>query len=484
MSSSSITEIVNINRQCSPHANPLFSQFRADISCFTLKKFREHGLSKDELLNFQKLYPILYPWDENYDFLRFDVNRRFNIFPWMIIMATTDKDVLFGLELAKKHKIPLALRSGSHSFEGYSLVQGIVIDQSRRKKVWLNQKCKQFTAETGTLLGPLAVKLFKHHLFEPSGTCANNGLCGLTLGGGIGFTSRAYGLTCDNLLELEMILANGKKITVNEKEHTDLFWACKGGGGGNFGIVTKLKLQAYHIDKVFLYILTTPLHKESLKNLFLTWQKISIHFPDNLSSEFNIINKEIIITGLYLGERDEKLQHLLHPLIEHSKKVEIKYVPYIEAARYFTGTARWLPFFKAKNSFLSLPFPKSSLPIILKYCSQPRGTFKVNVLGGKIAEIKPHETAFDFRHSLFWLLLNSQWANEDQQPEFVSWITNFYNELGPYFPGHIYVNTPDAAIPNYLAQYYGNNLKRLIEVKRKYDPENIFKYPQSIPTEY
>ena len=210
-------ELIDIDCQCTRESDPLFANFRADISCFTLKKFLEHGLTKDQLLEFQKQYPIIYPWDENYDFYRFDVNRRFNIFPWMLIMATEDKDLLFGLELAKKHKIPLSLRSGSHSFEAFSLVQGIVIDQSRRKRLWLNKKCKTFTAESGTLLGPLASELFKYNLFEPSGTCANNGLFGMTLGGGIGFTSRFYGLTCDNLLELDIILANGKKITVNSQ---------------------------------------------------------------------------------------------------------------------------------------------------------------------------------------------------------------------------------------------------------------------------
>src|SRR5581483_7310145 len=159
-------EIINIDCQCNPEANPLFADFRADISCLALKKFQEHGLSKDELLNFQKLYPILYPWDKNYDFYRLNVNRRFNIFPWLIIMAEEDKDVLFGLELAKNHKIPISIRSGSHSFEAYSLVEGIIIDQSKRKTLKLDKKCRTFTAESGTLLGPLAVELSKYNLFE------------------------------------------------------------------------------------------------------------------------------------------------------------------------------------------------------------------------------------------------------------------------------------------------------------------------------
>lgn len=480
---SSDNEIVNINCQCKPDANPLFAEFRADISCFTLRKFLERGLTKEQLLEFQKDYPIIYPWDENYDFFRFDVNRRFNVFPWMIITAENDKDILFGLELAKKHKIPLSLRSGSHSFEGFSLVEGIIIDQSKRKTVWINKQCRTFSAESGTLLGPLAVELYKYKLFEPSGTCANNGLFGLTLGGGIGFTSKTYGLTCDNLLELEMILASGQKVTVNDKEYSDLFWACKGGGGGNFGIVTKMKLQAYHIDNVYLYSLRAPLTKENLENLLPLWQDIAPRFPKKLSSDFGIGEREIDITGLYIGANEQKLRKLLTPFIEKVSVVEINYIPYIDAVRYFTGSARWRPFYKVKNSFIAMPLPQASLPIILKYCSEPRGGFVLNLLGGQVAKVKSHETAFAYRKSLFWLIINAQWDNQYQEPDSVSWITNLYNELSPYFPGHVYVNAPDLAIPNYLAQYYGDNLRRLIHIKKKYDPENIFRYPQSIPTE-
>jgi hypothetical protein len=152
--------------------------------------------------------------------------------------------------------------------------------------------------------------------------------------------------------------------------------------------------------------------------------------------------------------------------------------------RYFTGTGRWKTFYKIKSSFLTLPLPESALPIILKYCLDPKGTFRIGLLGGKISAVKPDETAFAYRNSSFSVMLNSQWENEDQELEFLTWITNFYNELAKYFPGHVYVNSPDLAIPNYLAQYYGQNLKRLIEVKKIYDPENTFRYPQSIPTEY
>ena len=275
-----------------------------------------------------------------------------------------------------------------------------------------------------------------------------------------------------------------RKLQLIAKEHDDLFWASRGGGGGNFGIVTKMKFQAYHIDKVHTYVLKTELTKENLEKLLPLWQKLSLTFPNKLCSDFNIVNRKIEIAGLYLGKDSQKLHKILHPLIESTTLHEFFHVTYTEAMRYFTGSARWRPFYKIKSSFLTLPLPQSSIPVLLKYCSNPKGSFRIGLLGGKIAEVEPHETAFYHRKSLFNVMLTSQWDNENQDGEFLSWITNFYNELGKYFPGQIYVNAPDSAIPNYLAQYYSGNLNRLIEVKKKYDPENVFNYPQSIPNEY
>lgn len=485
---------VDIRSQCGPDANPLFAEFRADISCFSLDKFRAHGLSPAELKEIGTRYPIVYPWCTTFDIFRQDVNRRFNIFPLAIMLAKTVDDVEFAFRLARKHRIVFSLRSGSHNFEGYSLSDGIVIDQSRRRKVRLDVCNRTFVAEPGTLLGPLADFLYKEKLVEPSGTCANNGLVGLTLGGGIGFLSRKFGLTCDSLLELEMILANGEKVTVNEKSHPDLLWASKGGGGGNFGIVTSVKLRAYPIDDVVLYILATPLSKESLDTLLPTWQLDSLRYPSRLSSEFNIRDGSIEIVGLYLpnGRHTvERLREILAPLIRHSAKVDIRRVPYLEAAKFFTGRARWRPFFKAKNSFIDRPFAQSAIDIIFRYSSEPLGRVMINRLGGSIAKVPNCATAFPHRDSLYWLLINSQWdnntnipANKPSEAEIhFAWIENFYRELGPSLPGKVYVNTPDADIPNFLAQYYGENLKRLIAVKKRYDPGNVFHYPQSIPVD-
>ncbi len=476
---------INICKQCNIAANPIYANFRADVSCSVLDKLKAKGLTEKKLAKYQKCFPLIYPWDIDYDIYRQDVNRRFNVFPYMIMMACSEEDVLFAFKLVKRYKIPLALRSGSHNFEGYSLVEGIILDQSRRKHVSIDTCTKTFTAEAGVLLGPLALELFKYHLVEPSGTCANNGLFGLTLGGGIGFLSRKYGLTCDSLLEFKMILANGESVTVNHQKQPDLFWACKGGGGGNFGIVTHMKLNTYYINKVVYYRLAVSLSKNKLDILLPQWMNDSLTYPKRLSSEFDIINKEIIIRGLYLfkNEQDaeQMVKQILQPIINNVDRIDIRIIPYSEAARIFTGISRWLVFFKAKNSFIDRPFNQSAIDIIYKYTSEPRGTFLFTRLGGKISEIKPQDTAFPYRDSLYWLLLNAQWDNENYAADYFAWIENFYRELGPSLPGKVYVNAPDANIPNYLAQYYGNNLARLIEVKKKYDPENIFNYPQSIP---
>lgn len=475
----------NLLDQCGPCTNPLYADFRSDIACQSLAALEAKDLTLEKLLYLQTKLPIIYPWNCEYDYLKFDVNRRFNLFPLMIIMCETKQDVMYSLKLAVKYNLPFAIRSGSHDFEGYSLSGGIIIDQSKRKHIQIFDN-NTIDIEPGVLLGPLAEKLYKHKKVFPSGTCANNGASLYAVGGGIGLLCRRYGLACDNIIELEILLADGTVVIANKKQNQDLYWASMGGGGGNFGIILRISLKIYDIDEVILYNLKWPFN--FTKEILYTWQNIIYNASDKLGSHFRITggksdNSYCTVYGIYLGSI-QTCRQILDPLLHIGKPtIELKSVPYIESAKIFTGIARWLPFFKAKNSFIKKLFPLKAIDIITDHMqrAKPEDVFALESVGGQVNKISPTETAFPHRNSWTWLLINSHWNSETENIEKINWITEFYINLLPYMQKAVYVNAKDRDIPNYLEQYYAENLPRLIKIKNKYDPKDLFKFEQSIP---
>lgn len=479
-------ERILILDQCGKDSNVLYADFRADLICLSYSRFRELGITLHELFALQDTIPVIYAWNVEYDVFRQDVNRRFNVFPLMIVMARKSKHVLSAYKFARKYNIPVATRSGSHSFEGFSLGEGMIIDQSRRTRIRVNAEKQQTIVEPGVLLGPLADELYKRKLVLPSGTCPNNCISGFVLGGGLGYLTRKYGVTSDSLISIKIMLADGSVIIADECNHPELFWANRGGGGGNFGIVLSLKFRVYPIDNVYVFNFVYPFDK--LATVIKIWQQTALTYPNDLSAELRVTgNKgDVFVTGQYLGNSKKLLYKLLTPyLSEEPKSSEIKEVPYIEAVKYFADNGRWLPFFKTKNAFIDKPFSDTGLDIIVDFMSRgnQNNSLTLEMLGGRNNEIPSDATAFPYRAgTLGWLLINSQWTDQSVAVQELLWTTVFYDTLQPHLSDKVYVNAPDLMLKNYLEKYYANNLPRLVKIKKHYDPENIFSYPQSIPT--
>ena len=504
-------ERLYILSQCGKDKNVLYADFRADEICFAYDRLKAKGLTLNILFKFQEQVPVIYPWNLEYASLRFDVNRRFNVFPLMIVMCRSKKDVIKSFAFAQKYDINISIRGGSHSFEAFSLGDGMIIDQSHRKGVCV-KKNNQVVLEPGVLLGPLADQLYKRKLLVVSGTCPNNCISGYALGGGIGFLVPKYGVTSDTLLEVEMLLASGEVVKANQNNYEDLYWASRGGGGGNFGIVLSLKFQAFPIDLVYTLNISYPF--EQLGAVLKTWQQQVSIYPEDLSLEFvattrkaleedninvddlennnsTVRNKAVIVAGLYLGQSKEVLEGLLQPFLTiPNLSVTITQKTYVEATMEFSNTGRWLPFFKTKNSFITTPFGDEAIAVISNFMGQGSDqngsdftSFAINTMCGQNHNVDPTATAFPYRTgTLGWLLINSQWDNQTEGFPSFKWITKFYDALQPFLPPEVYVNAPDLQLKDYLNKYYGVNLQRLVEVKQKYDPTNVFNYPQSIPT--
>ena len=393
--------------QCGRCADPVFANFRYDEICAAVSQFKEKGLTAHELLKFQKCVAAVYPWNSEYDDLRFGVNRRFNVFPLVIIMAYTKEDVLRAYAFAQRYDIGVCARSGAHSVEGWSLCSGMIIDQSHRIAVRLDKKRKVAIAEPGVLLGPLASALTPHHLCFSSGSCANNGLAGFTLGGGLGLFDRQLGMNCDSLLSVEILLANGDLVRANAKEHSDLYWACRGGGGGNFGIVTEFELQVYEYTGFSTIEIVYSL--EDFKEVLKAWQEWAPFTDERLSTEFRATSSGFKISGVFFESGDQEadqhyLENLLQPVLIGNKPViSIKTKQtFVEAVRTFAGKGRWPLFTKAKNSFITQSFPDEALDIMIDFIQRSDGldVLELNACGGKINALADDETAFPHRQGV------------------------------------------------------------------------------------
>lgn len=479
-------EAHKILQQCSTQSvcyDNLQADFRYDIICQAYHRFEALGLNLKKLFKFQTKVPAVYPWNIEYCALRFNVNRRFNIFPLVIVMAETECDVIRAYRFARKYKIPLSLRGGSHCFEDFSLTQGMIIDQSRRKKIQIKENSVK--CEAGVLLGPLVEELFKYRKTLPIGSCPNNNLVGYSLGGGIGSLTRVFGVGSDNILKLKILLADGNIVYVDQTHYPDLFFALRGAGNGQFGIVLSATYRIHDINKVWDFSLSYPVSKiQPVLNTWIAWIQTN---PVRLTSDIIFTNRGVTIAGFFIDKSKQELEHYLRPLVAlQPTDSKMQYVPYLTVVKQSAGNGRWEPFFKFKNAFINPNFHGPQVAnIITKYISLAKDDdyMVVDNLGGVNNTISPTATAFVHRNLLGWLHINAQWSNETEQPEKLAWITAFYDELQPYMTPQVYQNAPDIDLVDYLQRYYGENLPRLVEIKHTYDPENIFSYAQSIPPE-
>ncbi len=443
---------------------------------------------------------VIYPFDQKYDFYRLNYNHRFNIYPVAIVRAHKTSDIINTITFCHQTGIPLRARGGAHCYQPASLVNfGIVLDQRPLDKIVkidiINQTVQ---IQAGALLGPVIEELSKKNILIPVGTCVTNGLAGLTLGGGIGFALRQYGLTLDQIVEFKVVLANGRHVNATERENCDLYWALRGAGGGNFGIVTDFIFR-YHCAK-WTTIFTINYNFCDAKQIFQIWQCWAPFTDIKLTSELDIHNKyqPIIITGQLLPgkcpESDKEiLIKLLEPLtsLRLHTDISIKTVNLVESSQYFGQGSYARPlFFYNKSDFNFEPLTEKAIDTIIYYMSlldqsQTYHKTEINALGGYFSKISSDATAFPSREAIHWIQYTSLWDTSDEQDPNIHWLKSYYKAMRPYFPqNRKYVNALDydSTPIRALKSYYGPNLPRLIEIKEKYDPCDFFHFEQSIPT--
>jgi len=437
---------------------------------------------------------IVVPGNPSYNMARMEFNRRFSKFPRVIVFCRRTQDVINAVKWARERGVRLRARSGRHSYEGFSSVNGgIIIDVSEMNQVKVDRKKMVAQVQTGNPLARVYRKLWDKRVALPAGTAPDVGVGGLTLGGGIGLLSRKFGLTCDNLKQVKMVVASGrfgaKTIIANKKQHSDLLWASRGGGGGNFGIATSYTFRVRPISKVSIYSITWKWR--DLEQVFPTWQRWAPSVTNRLTSTIEVAAKQvgtIVSTGQLLGGAKE-LRRWIRPLLQAGTpvKVMVRTVPFIEATKFFAaGDLNLEPKFKITGAFGFKPLPREGVRIIRNFLSNApnkHSTVWCQSLGGAgsaVSRVSPTATAYPHRKAETIYELSARWRNDGEQQRNIRWVERFRKALRPFVVGD-YVNFPDLQIKNWPKAYYGVNFARLKQVKGKYDPHNVFRFAQSIP---
>jgi FAD binding domain/Berberine and berberine like len=447
---------------------------------------------------------VVLPGSSAYGQARLLFDTRFDgIKPRAVVFCESTVDVQRTVRWARRHAVRIVPRSGGHSYGGYSTTTGVVVDVSRLNGVALDAS-HHAVVGAGARLIDVYSRLAQHGRTVPAGSCPTVGIAGLALGGGVGFGSRKYGLTCDNLVEATVVLADGSAVVANAHAHPDLYWALRGGGGGNFGIVTRLVFRTHPVGQVATYAIEWP-WSDAVK-VVQAWQRIAPHAPDGLFSVLNLnaaVGGQARITsaGQLFGSAD-RLRELVKPLANAgaATRFTVTSRSYLDAQEMWAGCSGTIAechlppqghlgrsTFKGKSSFANKPLTLNGINAMIHQIEgrittgSGSGIILLDSYGGAINRVKKDATAFVHRDALFSMQYLAYWAPSAAADPNLRWLRNFYAAMRPHVSPFAYQNYIDPELASWKHAYYGTNLDRLITVKRRYDPQNVFRSRQSIP---
>jgi FAD/FMN-containing dehydrogenase len=433
---------------------------------------------------------VIYPNDPEYWQARMNWNPFTNAFPIVFVFAHKDEDVANAVKWARENGVPIRMRSGRHALaKDFNQTNGgIVIDTGLMTKVELNKKRLIATVQPGIRVGVLVRMLAQEGILAPFGDSSSVGIGGISTGGGITAIQRTAGVISDNIMAATIVDANGEILHVSEKENPDLLWAIRGGGGGNFGIITSYTFKVRLAPpRVGIFRITWPW--KQLDEVVDAWQRWAPSVDVRLGTileAFAKTNGLLRSQGIFLGSKAE-LKKLIKPLIDVGTplKVYIDEVTLLEAINFWAPNE---PLFDDQNTTWSSTWVKQLLPekgikAIRSFLEKATGSesnfFFLNS-GGAMNKVSPKDTAFFWRNTKYYMEWDAAWTEESETRENIKLVEKTRSQLQPYITGS-YVNVPDLNIKNYGQEYYGDNFARLRKVKTKYDPDNVFNFVQSIP---
>ncbi|MFI0264766.1 FAD-binding oxidoreductase [Streptomyces sp. NPDC017056] len=431
---------------------------------------------------------VFAPEDAGYASAKLVWNGYFNRHPGLIVRCAGAADVVSAVQFATQHDVPIAVRSGGHSYPGHSSIDdGLVIDLSQMKGIRIDPQRRVAIAEPGLVLAELDDEAYRFGLSVTGGQVSHTGIAGLTVGGGVGWLCRAQGLTVDNLLAADVVLANGEVRRAGPDDDADLYWAIRG-GGGNFGIVTSFEYQLHPQGPCRTGIVAYRLTDHAAVAAGLA--EFTASAPDRMGlavAFFNQEDGETLIAIRYVDtapaeDTDALIDSLAgfgpEPVTRTSETMTYPQVQQLLDAdavhhrRYYT------------RSFMIPSLTDEALTTLAEgFRRRPSELTLVGtmLLGGKMARVAPEDTAFPHRQDGYLVTLLAGWTDQEDDTANIAWCRHTYDTLQKFTSGAVYVNElVDEGERRIRSAYGPQHYERLAQLKGKYDPDNVFRMNQNI----
>jgi len=442
---------------------------------------------------------VLEDGDAGYDEARVIWNGMMDKKPRVIVRCSGVVDVIEAVNSARETKLEIAVRGGGHNVAGNAVCDdGMMIDLSLMKAVKVDPVARTAWVQGGAQLGDLDRETQMFGLVAPAGVVSDTGVAGLTLGGGTGWVSGKYGLTVDNLLSVNIVTAEGKYIKASDNENPELFWGLKG-GGGNFGVATSFEFALQDLGPEVMRCMVMYAEDDA-QNILANWREVLPSLPDDVTSLATLwrippirafpdeLHNKTVVTifavcacSVEQGEKlVQPLRELGEPLLDLSGPV-----PFVDVQQqfdpFFTPQGEKLYYWKSLELY---SLDNEVIEAILNGASDraEKTLIVIQAMRGQYSRVAADVTAYGDRSAPYLLELNSTWVDPSESDDQIAWTRNFWSDMQRFSSGKIYLNHPGFGEEgeDLVKKAYGKNYERLVALKDKYDPNNLFHMNQNI----
>jgi FAD/FMN-containing dehydrogenase len=449
-----------------------------------------------EAFNDQVRGEVLRPGDQGYDEARSVWNGMIDKEPAVIVRCTGTADVIAAVNFARDLDLLLAVKGGGHNVAGTAVCDdGLMIDLSSMDSVRVDPEAKTARVAPGATWGDFDHEAQAFGLATTGGIDSRTGIAGLTLGGGIGYLARSFGLACDNLIGADVVTAEGELVHASADEHPDLFWGLRG-GGGNFGIVTSFEYQLHELGPE---VLTAKIFHpfEDAKDVLQLYREFMAEAPDDVNCFCVVDNvppeppfpeeyhgeQAIALLAPYAGSIADghdalaPLQGVGDPILE-----AVEPMPYTALQSSLDDATPEGERYYWKSHYLE-GLSDEAIDTVIEYADPLEGPFTLagfEPMGGAINRVDPGATAYPHRDAVFNFGVFAGWSDPGRDDEIIGWAREFHDAMAPYSTGGMYTNYLDQDEDEWVRAAYGDNYDRLVEVKNEWDPENLFRLNSNI----
>ncbi len=437
---------------------------------------------------------VIEPGAPGYETVRKPAMAQFwHVRPQVVIRCASVDDVVRTLGFARESGVHVVPRGGGHCFAGRSSTDGIVLDLTPLRSISVSPT-GMATVGAGARLADVYDALHEHGLTLPAGCGPSVGITGLTLGGGLGILGRKYGLTCDRLLGAQVVLTDGRIVDCDADHEPDLFWALRGAGGGQFGVVTSLAFDTVPEPDTTRFELTWP--AADAPAVIAAWQAWAADAPDDLSANLKLVAADgpvqVIMFGAMLGTQADtaaQIAELVGQVGTHPQSETRAGLPYSELKRSLLGIGsagqpeETVPIV-SKSEFFRQSLPATAIAELLDVFARDRPAgerreLNFTPMGGAYNRVPADASAFVHRSERF-LLEHAAAHRESGKGAATQWARRSRAIVHPWGSGRVYQNFPDPDLTNWTEAYHGSNYSRLARLKRSYDPERLLHFHQAV----